>query len=344
MKAFAKLRLVAAGLATAVVVASFADAASAATAGRVKRSPHGLTADRVAVTLRFLKPNNSVDYRYSVLPGTKYAVGVVAEAYNAENQLIVGPLQNPLNLAFLGSALTVAPSTMTFGVSRLLIEYDGTTDPSTWGMLEERGGSTPVPYDVLTTGLAGCTAPFPTQGANTEGCLTVAPLIITPGGMLGPNLNAPLDVAGQFGGAALSVAEGQDLPISLFEARTGSAYEPEVADTIFSFSNASLYGHGECTPQFGPPSAAGAWKYWILHGYFFASPAIWYWNSNTTNCAGYYPPSGLSLSLDIGPNGGALPYGANIHGDSTFGRPFLKAALILTDSRVYRVMLVTVTK
>ncbi len=317
---------------------------------RDRQRPLIHTTDNVPVRVGFKEAKDSVDYRYSVLPGEVAHVGVTAEAYNAEGQVITGTLTYPVPLAFIGTAVTVSPSTMTTGTVRLTISGTAanTNNATAWGVTESRGGSSPVPYDVLTTGFGNCTSAVPPQYADTRACLTVAPLIVSTSGALGPNLSAPLDLAGQVGMTSFSLQAGQQFSLSFFEARTGSAQEPEVGEKYFTFEPV-MYDKGACTPSLGPESAAGAWPKWIAHGYFFASPAIWYWTYGEANCVDQndnyiYPPSGLSHILDVGPAGAELPYGFNIFADSNLGKPVAKENLLLGDGRVKQTLKVEVTE
>lgn len=332
------------------------------------------TVDRTAVTLGYLR--NGVlanDLRFSVLPGTISYLVVVAYAYNAEGQKILGPLATPVPLSFAGSAVSlVAPATgsMTVSPSAIVMKFGGSTAASPWGLTEVRGGSTPVPFDMLQTGLPGwgnpsqnasvCSAAaLPQAGgypsnttfqADTQGCVTVAPLIITPGGELGPDLTLPLDVPGQFNGTPLEVQQDTDVPIAIFEARTGSGNEPEVANTTFAFSKNLFYAGGACEANVGPPHDygtplyAGAWHYWFAHGWFTGDGNPFYWSYGGPNCGNYWPPSGVSSSLTVGPSAARFPWDGNVHGDWTAGFIRIPALIGLTDGRVTRLMLWTVTR
>jgi hypothetical protein len=317
---------------------------------RDQQRPLLRTTDNTAVSIAFKETGGSIDYRHTVLPGETARIGVTAEAYNAEGQLISGTLTNPVPLAFIGTAVTVNPTTMTTGTMRLTISGTAasTNSPTAWGVTESRGGSSPVPYDVLTTGFGNCTSAVPPMGADTRGCLTVAPLILAASGAFGPNLSAPLNIAGQLGSALFTEQEGQQFSLSVFEARTGSADEPEVGETFFSFVP-TMYDKGACTPTLGTVSSAGAWPKWTAHGYFFATPAIWYWTYGEANCVdpngnNLYPPSGLSDVLDVGPNGARLPYGFSIYADSTHGARDVKQSIELSDGHVKQTIAVTVTE
>lgn len=318
---------------------------------RERQRPFVHTTDNTAVSVGFKETGNSLDYRHSVLPGELARFGVTAEAYNAEGQIISGTLTNPVPLAFIGTAVTVSPSTMTTGTMRLTISGTpaNTNNAAAWGVTESRGGSEPVPYDVLTTGFGNCTSAVPPQYADTRTCLTVAPLIVTTSGALGPNLSAPLDLAGQVGMSQFTEQEGQQFSLSFFEARTGSAEEPEVAETYFTFVP-TMYDKGACTPSLGPENpATGAWSKWTAHGYFFASPAIWYWTYGEINCVDgngnpLFPPSGLSYILDVGPNGARLPYGFDVFADSTHGARDVKEDVELSDGHVKQTFAVKVTE
>ncbi len=337
--------------ACAVVPAGPVRSAQIAPDARERQRPLIHTTDNVAVSIGFKEAGNSLDYRHSVLPGETARFGVTAEAYNAEGQIISGTLTNPVPLAFIGTAVAVSPSTMTTGTMRLTISGTAanTNNPAAWGVTESRGGSEPVPYDVLTTGFGNCTSAVPPQGADTRTCLTVAPLIVTVSGALGPNLSAPLDLAGQVGTSQFTEQEGQEFTLSFFEARTGSAEEPEVAETYFTFVP-TMYDKGACTPSLGPENpATGAWSKWTAHGYFFASPAIWYWTYGESNCVDgngnyIYPPGGLSDVLDVGPNGARLPYGFDVYADSTHGARDVKEDVELSDGHVKQTFAVKVTE
>jgi hypothetical protein len=358
-----------------LATASLLPAAASAHAGHPARgavSPRAV--DRTPVTLGYLRNGVAAnDLRFSVLPGTVSYVVVVAYAYNAEGQRIIGPLATPVPLSFAGTALSfVYPTSgsMTFSPSPIIVKYLGSTAASAWGLTEVRGGSGPVPFDLLQTGLPGygnpatnssvCSAaalplasgypPGTTSQADTQGCVTVAPLVITPGGALGPDLTLPLDVPGQFNGTPLEVQQDTDVPISFFEARTGSGYEPEVANTTFSFSRNLFYNRGACEANIGPPHDyntplyAGAWNYWYAHGWFYGDGNPFYWSYGGPNCGNYWPPSGVSSSLTVGPNAALLPWGANVHGDWTAGATRIPAWIGFTDGRVTRLMLWTITR
>jgi hypothetical protein len=86
-----------------------------------------------------------------------------------------------------------------------------------------------------------------------------------------------------------------------------------------------------------------------VHAYFYASPAIFYWNYGDANCvdasgAQVYQPSGLSDVLDIGPvSGGRLPYGFNVHGDAANGKRTAKGEIEITDGHEKAKFFVVVT-